>query len=363
MKQPIENNSVEISSGFEATASDDILTKMMHAMKGASPLYTPSVFWERLVALHLEDLKDEGFDNFKRSLNMEYFNWGILGIIRHQLTPMLRQWVTEPSLSPFFAKFEDYRSIDSSKVKSFNRVTAAIYKVYVAMLADVVAASDKLGLLERIAEPELGHPFLIDYRGRHISQDLCNSIHEFYSSTAACDLSKSSFRIAELGAGYGRLGQVYLSALPNASYCVIDIPPALYVSQRYLTEVFPHQPVFKFREFSSYEEVRAEFETSRIRFLAAHQIELLPPDQFELFVNISSLHEMTREQIANYLKQIDRLCRGHFYSKQWRVSQAKSNGFTLREHDYPIPDNWQEIYHHQHPIQRMFFEALYSTRT
>ena len=70
---------------------------------------------------------------------------------------------------------------------------------------------------------------------------------------------------------------------------------------------------------------------------------------------------MTREQIANYLKQIDRLCQGYFYSKQWRVSRAKGNGFTLKESDYPILDHWQEIYHRRHPIQRMFFEALYRT--
>jgi putative sugar O-methyltransferase len=357
MNQPLEKKGAE----FEAIEHDDILDQMMHAMKGASPLYTPSVFWEKLVAQHLEDLDEAGFGNFKRTLNMRYFSWGILGIIRHQLTPVVRRWVTQPSLSPFFAEFHDYRTVNSSKAKSFNLVTAAIYKVYVAMLADLVATSDKLGLFDQITEPALGNQFLISYRGRRISQDLCNSIHEFYSSTVACNFSKPSFRIAELGAGYGRLGQIYLSALPNASYCVIDIPPALYVSQRYLTGVFPDQPVFKFREFSSYEEVRSEFQASRIRFLAAHQIELLPPNQFDLFVNISSLHEMTREQIANYLKQIDRLCRGHFYSKQWRVSRAKGNGFTLRQYDYPIPDNWQEIFHRRHPIQRMFFEALYRT--
>lgn len=330
-------------------------------MKSASPLYTPSAFWEQLVAKHIQELERDGFNNFKRTLNMRYFNWGIIGIVRHQLMPVLRRWISHPTLSPFTAQFNDYSSSDDSKAKSFNPVTAAIYKIYVAMLADFVADSDTLGLLNKITEPEIGNPFVINHRGRHISQDLCNSIHEFYNSTAACDPSKPGFRIAELGAGYGRLGQVYLSVLPNASYCVIDIPPALYVAQRYLTEVFPDQPAFNFREFDSYKEIRTEFESSRIRFLAAHQIELLPPDQFDLFVNISSLHEMTRGQVANYLKQIDRLCRGNFYSKQWCVSNAKVNGFTLKESEYPIPDNWQEVFHRRHPIQRMFFEALYHT--
>jgi putative sugar O-methyltransferase len=339
----------------------DELDEMMSAMKKASPLYTPSVFWEHLAAKHIEELERDGFDNFKRTINMKYFNWGILGILRHQLLPVFGRWLSNPTLSPFVAQFSNYRSSTDTKVKSFNPATAALYKVYVAMLADFVADSDKLGLLDKITEPEIGNPFVINHRGRRVSQDLCNSIHEFYSSTAACDPSKPRFRIAELGAGYGRLGQVYLSALPNASYCVIDIPPALYVAQLYLTKVFPGETVFKFREFDSYEEIRVEFENSRIRFLAAHQIELLPPDQFNLFVNISSLHEMTREQIANYLKQIDRLCRGNFYSKQWRVSRARANGFTIKESEYPIPSNWQELFHRQHPIQLMFFEALYRT--
>lgn len=341
--------------------TDAVLEQMMQAMKGASPLYTPSAFWDELAERHVDELDSDGFGNFKRTLNMKYFNWSVLGIVRHQLTPVLKRWASKPNLSPFSAQFEDYGSNRGSKAKSFNPASAAIYKVYVAMLADLVETTDRLGLLDKISEPEVGNPFVISHRGRRVSQDLCNSIHEFYSSTAAVDATRPGFRIAELGAGYGRLGQVYLSALPNASYTIIDIPPALYVSQRYLTEVFPNEKVFKFREFKSFEEVRAEFESCRIRFLAAHQIELLPKDQFDLFVNISSLHEMTREQIENYLKQIDRLCRGNFYSKQWLVSRAKVNGFTLKNSEYPIPAKWTEIYHRQHPIQRMFFEALYRT--
>jgi len=361
MEEQSKGYAAKLKSDYDGAAMGDDLNKMMCAMKNAPALYAPSPFWEQLLAKHVEELELEGFENFKRTVNMRYFNWSILGIVRHQLASVLRQWMAHPSLSPFLAQFNGYRLEKGSAAKSFNPVSAAIYKVYVAMLADFVATSDKLGLLDKIGEPEVGNPFVINYRGRRISQDLCNSIHEFYSSTAASDPAKPGFRIAELGAGYGRLGQVYLSALPNASYCVIDIPPALYISQRYLTEVFPDQPVFKFREFSSYEQVRTEFEASRIRFLAAHQIELLPADQFDLFVNISSLHEMTREQIANYLRQIDRLCRGIFYSKQWLTSRAKVNGFTLKEFEYPIPSNWQEVFHRRHPIQRMFFEALYRT--
>jgi len=76
-------------------------------------------------------------------------------------------------------------------------------------------------------------------------------------------------------------------------------------------------------------------------------------------VNISSLHEMTDAQTENDVGQIDRLCRGRFFTKQWWVSQARANGLVIREFEYPIPPLWTRIYRWRHPIQRLFFMALY----
>jgi hypothetical protein len=136
----------------------------------------------------------------------------------------------------------------------------------------------------------------------------------------------------------------------------------LYLSQRYLTTVFPDLPVFRFRPFRTYGEVAPEFETARLRFLAPHQLELLPEKSFDYFINISSLHEMTLAQVEQYFRLIDRQCRYRFYTKQWRVSRTPVNGCTLREHEYPVPARWHTVYHRRHPIQRMFFEALYDVR-
>ena len=90
----------------------------------------------------------------------------------------------------------------------------------------------------------------------------------------------------------------------------------------------------------------------------AHQIEYLPDKYFDLTITVSSLHEMTLEQINNYIKHIDRLTHGYFYTKQWRRSRVRDN-FYIKENEYAIPKKWQEIFKHRHPIQSMFFEALY----
>jgi hypothetical protein len=68
---------------------------------------------------------------------------------------------------------------------------------------------------------------------------------------------------------------------------------------------------------------------------------------------------MTVPQVEWYFGQIDRTLAGRFYTKQWRVSRTPVNGCTLREGDYPVPSTWRTLFQRRHPIQRMFFDALY----
>jgi putative sugar O-methyltransferase len=350
---------------------------MFAEMNNAPDVYRPAAFWEELTLVNVRQLEQAGFENFKRSVNATYFNWNVVGIVQHQFLPVFWAWCRAPSWSVFRAKFPDYRTsikgrgeratvsdyrLKVATVQSFDTASAILYKAYVAMLYDVVSLGDSAALLRTLEEPEIGNPFVILHRGRRISQDLANSVHEFYAAGGSEIDAKEVCHIAELGAGYGRVGSVFLQALPRATYTVIDIPPALGIAQEYLSRVFPGEHVFPFRRFERFEAVRDEFEHARIRFLMPHQIELLPAKVFDLFVTISSLHEMSRPQIENYLRQVDRLCRGRFYSKQWRVSQASVNGHVIREDEYPIPPAWNEVYRRRHPVQRMFFDALYIVR-
>ena len=334
-----------------------ILKEMMIEYGKAPPIYYPSNFWKELNRIHIQQLSNVGFDNFKRSVNMRYFNWGVLGILMHQLSPVFSEFIKVNFAPIFNSHFISPRSEANSNAGYFNIVSAFIYRVYVAALRDYVSHNDTLRILNRLEEPLIGNPFGVSYKSKFISQDLCNSVHEFYSITKKISLKKS-LEVAEIGAGYGRVGYVFLDTLPKSSYCIIDIPPALFIAQEYLSKVFPKEKIFYFRPFTSFEEVREEFESARIKFLMAHQIEYLPDKYFDLMITESSLHEMSREQINNYIKHIGRLTRGYFYTKQWRRSRTKDN-FHIKEIEYPIPENWRTVYQHRHPIQNMFFEALY----
>jgi putative sugar O-methyltransferase len=162
-----------------------------------------------------------------------------------------------------------------------------------------------------------------------------------------------------LGAGYGRNAYVFLNVFPRGKYIVIDIPPALYVSQEYLSSVFPDKKIFTFRCFTQFKEIEQEFHNADIVFLLPHQARMLPEKCIDLFINISSLHEMKMQQIKEYFNLIDKLTKGYFYSKQWFIGKNAVDGIVIKKNDYPVPSNWQELYSRPAKVQVYFFEAMY----
>ena len=331
---------------------------MIRELYQSPSIYHPSDFWTKLNKQHLYELEKQGFSNFKRTINVRYFSWRILGILRHQLTPFffcLKNVNINPLIKSSFKHFKT----NLKSIYSFNLISSFIYKVYIAALAEFVSSIDEQKLLLNVKEPRMGNPFIINYNSLEISQDICNSIHEYYSTTSLIKLKKKA-QIAELGAGYGRLAYVFLKALPQITYTIIDIPPALYISQMYLSKVFPKETIFTFRTFKSFTNIKNNFEKSRIRFLLPHQLEMIPKKYFDLTINISSMHEMSKPQITNFINLFDKTGSGYFYTKQWRKSRTQDNNF-ITEHEYPIPSRWKLIYHRTHPIQNLFFEALYQT--
>lgn len=332
--------------------------KMLGDMKNSSPLYRPSRFWINLNEDHLKRISSSGLENFKRSVNLRYFSWGILAILAHGMFPVLHA-LFKGNWKPFVSGgFGNYNNNLGEGAKRFNFLTAYIYKTYISCLFDFVKISDKHKLLNKLEEPSVGNPFTVIYKRRSVSQDLCNSVHEF--NTIANNIDTKKVRnVVELGVGYGRTAYVFLKSLPRISYTIIDIPPALYIAQWYLSKLFGKTKVFHYRRFRTFNQVKKEFDNARIRFLMADQIELLPKKYFDLTLNISSLHEMRRNQIANYLKQINRVTRGFFYTKQWHRAMTSDNSH-IKQDEYPTPTTWEEVFsRYPHPIQRWFFDTLY----
>lgn len=334
----------------------------MNAEVGAGPeVYWPSRFWERLNALHDAQLNDSGLRSFKRTVNQSYYNW-VLGLRDPQTRSLVSWWLTHPTPSVVGARIVDWQGFESQSRRNplESRPRRWLYQMAVATLWERARAIDRLHLLDRLEEPSLGSPVAVHHRGRNISQDLGNSVLELYSISEALGTDRPGGKgVVELGAGYGRLAWLYLMAFPGIRYVVVDIPPALALSQWYLTTLLPDRKFFPFRRFASYADVSTEFDMAEVAFLTPNQLDLIPPQDAALFVNVSSLHEMRPDQIQRYVALVDRHTSGVFYSKQWRTWTNPDDGLSLSQADYPILASWQTIYSRQHPVQTAFFEAAY----
>lgn len=324
--------------------------------RASPPIYQASRFWEQVGSENAQALSDSSYETFKRTVNSNYFQFMVrgwrhayflhlLGMIKRDalLSILLRSRISGAPLPPW---------------------AAFIHKIYVCMLYHFVSQDDPLKLLDRLVEPREGSPIVIEYAGRSISQDLLSSLVEFYALENACGLTKRrGWRIAEVGAGYGRLAYLMHSVLEEGlQYCIVDIPPAVCVSQRYLSAVFPGKKVFRCREFKAFSEVEEEFRAADICFLLPHQLELLPDSYFDVFITISNLPEMRREQIDMFLGHVDRLCGGHYFNKQYWDYFNPIDRYRMRFIDYPVPDRWRLV--HLRPVwdKPNFFEAIYRLR-
>ncbi|MFT4039950.1 MAG: putative sugar O-methyltransferase, partial [Thermomicrobiales bacterium] len=244
--------------------SDPALNEMYRCLEQGDPVFLPSRFWETLGGQHRDQLTTSGYANFKRTLASNYFTWLI--------SPRNNQ-------SRFLARrmaFRDWNAIlrepftfDPSL--PFPRRYQRFLQIYTRMLWRFVERGDTEGILQTLPEPTEGNPFPITLGGRLISQDLANSVLEYYAIREHFRRDRdAAITIAELGAGYGRNAYVLLNQFPHCRYIVIDIPPALYVAQRYLQAVFPEKRVAQTPCEATPEEIAAAVEAAEIAFLLPH---------------------------------------------------------------------------------------------
>ena len=339
-----------------ALHADRSMHEMLSCISKGDPVYLPSKFWQALNEKNSSQLRSEGIENLKRTLAQNYFTWMVM-----RNDPQFEYLVKHTTFPAWFSILKGAWRRDSSSGLTWKR--QAILSVFTRMLWKFAEQVDTEKLLKRLEEPQEGNPFSIFLGRKLISQDLANSVLEYYSIREHLKASTDDeVVVCELGAGYGRDAYVFLNAFPRCKYIIIDIPPALYVSQHYLAAVFPEKNLFKFRCFDDFEACRTEFQESDIAFLLPHQAEMLPPKMVDLFINISSLHEMKMEQIEAYFRMVNRLTEGYFYSKQWLVSENPVDGIRVKHDDYAVPRNWEQLYFRRARVQDAFFEAMYSIR-
>jgi putative sugar O-methyltransferase len=352
-----------------ATEARHTIEQMRQELRAAPAVDHPSAFWTDMGNVNERVLDWSGEANFKRTLNQNYFNFiptapddacmlRMRRLARHLRQNMHAKYVIEdPDCDPtswisWYPRYYIFKEPDRA-------TKCELYREYLALMYEYALQRDRSRLLAMLEEPTLGNPIRVHRNGRLISQDIVNSVRERNSILAAMDASSDTrFMLAELGAGYGRLGYVMLKTT-GCRYFVFDIPPALYLSQWYLTALFPGRRALKFRRFGAFEEIESELAGAEIAFFTPNQLAKFPPDYFDIFATISSVHEMRRDQITHYMNLMGRTTKSALYLKQQRDYVNPVDNLIIGKNDYPAPVGWSPKHERFDLINPGFFERVY----
>jgi putative sugar O-methyltransferase len=328
------------------------IDQMFEGLANGPQIYQPSEFWKQLNEKNVQQLEKSGIGNIKRTLAQNYFTW-VVGM-RSPLFKHLVSLMTKSDWKAIITGLPLFSRESGLGLRRFYEL-----QIFTRMVWIVAKRVDRMALLNTLIEPEFGNPFQTFFKGRLISQDLANSVIELYSALEArMPLTKEAFTVCEVGAGYGRNAYTFLSVFEKCKYIIVDIPPALYVSQEYITHLFPNKSIMSFRDFSSFDEISEEFYRADVIFLLPHQSRFIPKKSVNYFINISSFHEMNFDQISEYFDIVDQLTDGYFYIKQWKLFENTDDKITISESDYPYREKWSPIYSRTPSTHPLFFEKL-----
>jgi putative sugar O-methyltransferase len=351
--------------GLRATQEDQEVAELIEAMRrgvaDAPEIYRPGEFWDGLIAANLEMLRAEGIANFKRTVSNNYYNWLVTSPLDPQVRNALVTWLRRPSLTPLRVRLEEpmtgLRTVNRSQAYALSSFAARRYTFFVGVLWDIAVRGDTHGLTSRLAEPEIGHPVPLRSRGRLISQDLANSVIEFTFAARSGTIGEGA-RVAELGAGYGRVAYVYAHA-HDLTYCVFDIPPALAVSQWYLTKTLGQERILPYSPHTDFAQIESQLTPGTVAFFTPDQLDLFPDGWFGLTQTISTLPEMPARQSAHYLGLLAAKSSRAVFLKQWRQWRNEADQTDLREEHYRLPEPWYLHLRRTDPVQPAFFDQLW----
>jgi putative sugar O-methyltransferase len=345
------------------------IDQMKHEMQAAPAVDHPSAFWKVMGEINERILGWSGERNFKRTLNQNYFNFiptefdeprmvRLRRLVPDFTQNMLDRYaIDDPDRDPsswmsFYPNYYIFKDPDGAKKRE-------LYREYLALMYEYALRRDRSGLLAALDEPTLGNPIGVRRSGRLISQDLVNSVRERNAIMSAIEASTDThFMLGDLGAGYGRLGYVLLKTT-KCRYFVFDIPPALYLSQWYLTTLFPKRRAFRFRRIDTFKEIESELSQSELAFFTPNQLTKFPDGYFDLFANISSIHEMRHDQIKHYMELMGRTTKTALYLKQQKNYVNPVDNLVIGRNDYPLPSGWFPTQERFDLINPGFFERIY----
>ncbi len=239
-----------------------------------------------------------------------------------------------------------------------------LYDYLLYTLFSIVRQRDDLGLLQKVPCSAPAQSLARTIEGTRVSLDLLLSIDDFYNlREAQPDIVTGPVVVADIGAGWGRIGYVLKKINPLASYLVFDLPEALLISSTYLPTRLAGIPVRPYNYVRGRPLDRTTLQDGGLWFLGTQDIERVADGALDVVVNVASFQEMTRDQVDRYFGHIDaKATGGRLYLRQ--LWTGATHGHHLNEvagyDDYPFRRHWRQLFLRNSTMSDHFFDTAFA---
>ena len=181
-----------------------------------------------------------------------------------------------------------------------------------------------------------------------ISQDDLNSLLEYEKIEKIIQKIKNKRNIfLEVGSGAGRTSQTILAIEKKIKYVIADIPPAINVSKKNITQLYPEKKISNAFDINNQSDLINKIAENDVTYIFPHQIELFPEKFFDISIAIDCLHEMEEKIVKRYISNFENKSLS-LYFKVWEYAALPNSFYKYysahSKKDYFIKDNWREVF-------------------
>jgi len=286
----------------------DLLRLMMRDLYNSPKLYQPTNYWSAYEREFIPELERLGLNDFRRRTNSVLGSFGATdlsprtGNIDLTLSKVFRNtFLSNVTFLKVFIKTVNKLLNKTLPMRSTNAL-----KEYQELLFEFAVREGQLSNARPITEinPSLiGNPEHIIVRdGNSYTESLIKFYLQYCYVCRHLNFNDVNILI-ELGSGSGTQIEVIKKLHPDICILLFDIPPQLYVCEKYLSAVFPDS-VVSYRDTRNLNDLPA-CENGKIFIFGTESFPIIENLPVDLFWNSASFQEMEPDVVENYLHYVN----------------------------------------------------------
>ena len=299
-----------------------------------------SKFWRRLVINHLKLISEKNLKDSADILGKEYFTF------THFNESLIKNACENVKDNKINLNINIFK-----KQKNFSHEESINHNILIFLLYENIKKKEVFKQFNKIQERKKKSDQIkpsLNINEHSLSQDDLNSLFEFEKIQELIDsLKVKKKHFLEIGSGAGRTTQTILSLIENIKYIVADIPPALNLSFKNISTMFPDKKVSFAFQISNQKDLLKAIEENDVIYIFPHQIDYLPNKYFDISIAIDCLHEMEEKIVEKYILNFERVSQC-LYFKVWEYAGLPNSFYKKysvhNKRDYFIKNEWKEVF-------------------